>query len=571
MSPFADKSPEKKSQSPANEPSHEPPKEEAGALFTDNRSESAQLKQWKDEASNSFRVEKSKSVQKMANRGMQLKLYAKLQPPTTAPIQKKENKTGLPDTLKSGIESLSNMPMDDVKVHYNSAKPKTLQAHAYAQGTEIHLGPGQEKHLPHEAWHVVQQKQGRVKPTLQLKQGVPVNDDKGLEKEADVMGAKALSGGHTVVQQANATSPTWHIRSTGNTSNQPVQRMPADWKKAPKNNYAKLNRGWLFDPWKGVRKRINQYSAIAPAKLDERRKKLDEIRIYMQKWKAHKKNKALGKGNKNMKIIAANMPFLAADIEAEYTEVAHDADLLVGGHTHTRHGADLTDVQLRARLTSGKDRLGDAAKAPTSSRFNTHALLVKTQNEAVNLLNTARIATMADFNPLINNYMLAWNHWFGLGAKPLGPAIGIAKGKIAAKWALLDAKRKAIGNTSADRLPVSSHKIPGGTKLANLPGALEDSVKIHNRYSIVKNHGKIIGHGFKGTGAKVVFMVKGKATYKWAKTKAIAKANLPDATISIFQPGVGPLLKAKPAAAWGQITHFPKPAGKVAKTRIKKA
>jgi hypothetical protein len=61
---------------------------------------------------------------------------------------------------------------------------------AYAQGAEIHLGPGQERHLPHEAWHVVQQKQGRVKPTLQTK-GVPINDDSGLEREADVMGDKA--------------------------------------------------------------------------------------------------------------------------------------------------------------------------------------------------------------------------------------------------------------------------------------------------------------------------------------------------------------------------------------------
>jgi hypothetical protein len=38
---------------------------------------------------------------------------------------------------------------------------------------------------------VVQQKQGRVKPTLQMKYKTPVNDDIGLEKEADVMGAKA--------------------------------------------------------------------------------------------------------------------------------------------------------------------------------------------------------------------------------------------------------------------------------------------------------------------------------------------------------------------------------------------
>ncbi|WP_299259841.1 DUF4157 domain-containing protein [uncultured Aquimarina sp.] len=111
----------------------------------------------------------------------------------TSPIQRKNN-TGLPDKLKSGIENLSGYSMDDVKVHYNSSKPAQLQAHAYAQGTNIHLAPGQEKHLPHEAWHVVQQKQGRVKPTKQLKSKININDDAGLEKEADIMGAKALEG-----------------------------------------------------------------------------------------------------------------------------------------------------------------------------------------------------------------------------------------------------------------------------------------------------------------------------------------------------------------------------------------
>lgn len=107
----------------------------------------------------------------------------------------KPNNTGLPDNLKSGIESLSGMSMDHVKVHYNSDKPAQLQAHAYAQGSEIHVASGQEQHLPHEAWHVVQQAQGRVKPTLQMKAGVPVNDDAGLEAEADLMGEKALVQG----------------------------------------------------------------------------------------------------------------------------------------------------------------------------------------------------------------------------------------------------------------------------------------------------------------------------------------------------------------------------------------
>jgi hypothetical protein len=120
---------------------------------------------------------------------------------STAPVQRAAapaNKTGLPDNVKSGVEQLSGVSLGDVKVHYNSPKPAQLQAHAYAQGTDIHVASGQEKHVPHEAWHVVQQKQGRVQATTQLKGTVPVNDDAGLEMEADVMGAKAVAQGKMI-------------------------------------------------------------------------------------------------------------------------------------------------------------------------------------------------------------------------------------------------------------------------------------------------------------------------------------------------------------------------------------
>ena len=119
--------------------------------------------------------------------------------PGTAPLTApgpQPNNTGLPDGLKSGVESLSGMSLDDVKVHYNSSRPARLDALAYAQGRDIHVAPGQERHLPHEAWHVVQQAQGRVQPTMQLKSGLAVNDEAGLEHEADVMGAKALQMRH---------------------------------------------------------------------------------------------------------------------------------------------------------------------------------------------------------------------------------------------------------------------------------------------------------------------------------------------------------------------------------------
>lgn len=111
-----------------------------------------------------------------------------------APVQRQENRTGMPDGLKSGIESLSGTDLSDVRVHRNSSQPAQLNALAYAQGNDIHLGPGQEQHLPHEAWHVVQQREGRVQPTMQM-QGVDINDDTGLEAEADRMGDKAMSIG----------------------------------------------------------------------------------------------------------------------------------------------------------------------------------------------------------------------------------------------------------------------------------------------------------------------------------------------------------------------------------------
>ncbi|MEM9578147.1 MAG: DUF4157 domain-containing protein [Pseudomonadota bacterium] len=97
---------------------------------------------------------------------------------------------GLPDPLRHGIEQLSGTDVSGVNVHYNSSAPAKVGAHAFAQGTDIHLAAGQEKHLPHEAWHVVQQRQGRVAATMDLA-GTPVNDDPALEAEADVMGAKA--------------------------------------------------------------------------------------------------------------------------------------------------------------------------------------------------------------------------------------------------------------------------------------------------------------------------------------------------------------------------------------------
>ncbi len=102
------------------------------------------------------------------------------------------NLTGLPGDLKAGVEALSGFSLDSVRVHYNSPEPKKLNARAYTRGTDIYVGTGQERSLPHEAWHVVQQLQDRVRPTKKIN-SFNVNDSVQLEREADIMGARALS------------------------------------------------------------------------------------------------------------------------------------------------------------------------------------------------------------------------------------------------------------------------------------------------------------------------------------------------------------------------------------------
>ena len=51
-------------------------------------------------------------------------------------MKKDQQVDGLPEPLKAGIEALSGMNLDHVRVHYGSARPAGLQALAYTQGTD---------------------------------------------------------------------------------------------------------------------------------------------------------------------------------------------------------------------------------------------------------------------------------------------------------------------------------------------------------------------------------------------------------------------------------------------------
>jgi hypothetical protein len=112
-------------------------------------------------------------------------------------LQMKADPNKMPDKVQSKMESAFSADFSDVQIH-ESSKASDVGALAYAQGSDIHFAPGQydpksksgQELLGHELTHVVQQRQGEVKPTIQVN-GLAVNDDPGLENEADQMGKKA--------------------------------------------------------------------------------------------------------------------------------------------------------------------------------------------------------------------------------------------------------------------------------------------------------------------------------------------------------------------------------------------
>jgi hypothetical protein len=100
----------------------------------------------------------------------------------------------LPHGLRGGIADASGHDLGDVGVRYDSPAPAAFNALAFAGDNEIHLAAGREDLLPHEAWHVVQQRQGRVQPTGRLG-SASVNEDPALEREAEEQGRRAAAAG----------------------------------------------------------------------------------------------------------------------------------------------------------------------------------------------------------------------------------------------------------------------------------------------------------------------------------------------------------------------------------------
>ncbi|MFN8397208.1 MAG: DUF4157 domain-containing protein [Bacteroidia bacterium] len=115
---------------------------------------------------------------------------------------KSASNSAMPEAVQAKMESAFGQDFSDVSIHTDSQVSKSAGALAHTQGNEVHFAPGQFKPetqsgqelLGHELTHVVQQRQGRVEATGSTPNGMPLNDNKGLESEADQMGKAAAAG-----------------------------------------------------------------------------------------------------------------------------------------------------------------------------------------------------------------------------------------------------------------------------------------------------------------------------------------------------------------------------------------
>ena len=272
-------------------------------------------------ANNSRMVRQLMAFQATANASRQVSQLKALQfAANNTPVQRQAaspNRTSLPAQLRAGIEELSGVSMEGVNVHMNSNMPAQMQAYAYAQGSDIHIAPGQEKHLPHEAWHVAQQRQGRVQPTTQIS-GSPVNDSPSLESEADTMGTKAM-------QMKLSDSPVQYKKAVEGPAT--VQRVPADFTGHP--IYGIEGSGVIYKNWEALQNAVRAYNVLLPTNMDGRKAQLSVITEAIMKWRIE--NKIFTKPWAELSVARqqkeAALRGLEANIRSEWLEILDDRDL----------------------------------------------------------------------------------------------------------------------------------------------------------------------------------------------------------------------------------------------------
>jgi hypothetical protein len=140
----------------------------------------------------------AQTLQPVGNQAMQRRLRnAQPEVPSDGSARAADT-AAMPGPLRATMERTLGADFSDVRIRNPSARASELNAAAFTQGSEIHVAPGHwaphtskgRELLGHELGHVLQQRAGRVRTTATLA-SAPLNDDPGLEREADAIGARA--------------------------------------------------------------------------------------------------------------------------------------------------------------------------------------------------------------------------------------------------------------------------------------------------------------------------------------------------------------------------------------------
>lgn len=123
------------------------------------------------------------------------------------------------------VRSMEHGAVDNVRVHNNSARAAEFFGRSFTHRSDPHFPrPLEEDRIPHEAWHAVQPRLGRVRPTVQLKLAVgPANDH--YEQEADRVAASVMSeSGTPQIQRQEEEDETIQTKSLASTITPLIQR-----------------------------------------------------------------------------------------------------------------------------------------------------------------------------------------------------------------------------------------------------------------------------------------------------------------------------------------------------------
>ncbi len=185
----------------------------------------------------------------------------------------------LPTDIQPALAQKLGVDVSKVTINTNSSKPAKVGAFAYTQGDTIEVAPGQNKPsiIQHELGHVVQQAQGRVKPTGSVGR-VPLNDDPKLEREADIIG-KTVKQKSIINNQDLSPYPQTSETSQDSLTPRPsglIQRELISWRNPV------LDADSIPTPTEGANEVLNAARTIDLGTEAGRKDVMDWIKAYQQ-------------------------------------------------------------------------------------------------------------------------------------------------------------------------------------------------------------------------------------------------------------------------------------------------